>query len=317
MRMKKTVSSVFAALAAFAAAGIFTSGCVSPVRQAGEALKNSSWEDAVVVCDGAIRDGRETSNPDLYVFRAQALWRLNRIPEAEADLDKALTLGLNNGRYHILKAQIRMFECRYRQAADESLLAVNAMPDSELPKKMYRSALARENAVRTGQARLEAALAKAQNAANRDRIAFALAGLLYCSTEDGPRKAISFLNAPGLKDLPAASDALAWFLLQSWDPAVRDPAAALAIARRNAEKAPENPVALDTLASAEAANGNFDAAQKALVKSRRIVSRLPVRRKELLPYLKQDSETRLKAFQTKKYQPERRGAIRLIWLVFD
>lgn len=314
--MKKTILSAFAVFAAFTA-GIFTSGCVSPVKQAGEALKKSSWDDAVFVCDRAIRDGRETSNPDLYVFRAQALWRLNRIPEADADLDKALTLGLNNGRYHILKAQIRMFECKYRQAADESLLAVNAMPDSELPKMMYRSALARENAVRTEQARLEAELAKEKDPAKRDRIAAALARLLYFSTENGPRTAVSFLNVSDRRELPAASDALAWFLIQSWDSAVRDPAAALAIARKNAEKAPENPVALDTLASAEAANGNFDAAREALVKARQITFRLPVRRKELLPYLKQDFEIRLKAVQTKKYQPERRGALRLMWLVFD
>jgi len=295
-------------------ASFLFSGCVSPVKTAGDMLQKRDWEAAVRVCDRALEDGKDTPDANLYFLRAQALWRLNRIAEADADLDKALASGLNNGQCHILRAQIRMFECKYKQAADESLLAMNAMPDSDLPKKMYQSAKARENQVKGALAGIQASLAREKDPVKRDLLTLAFAKLTYFSTENGPADAVRFLSASDRKDTPAVSDVLAWILLNSWDPAQRDYKKALALAEKNIKAVPDDPLFLETLALAQTANGKYDDARKSLDASWKKAGHR-VHNTELLPVLKKDYEEKARQIEAKKYQPARRGAVRPTWVI--
>ena len=111
-------------------------GCVNKTEIAERYLQQGEFEKAIFVCENV----KKSDDPAFYAAYAQALWRLGRISEADAALDRAMDLGIKKGWAHILRAQIRMAECNYAGAAQEASEAVKLMPDSVLAKQMHSNA---------------------------------------------------------------------------------------------------------------------------------------------------------------------------------
>lgn len=289
-------------------------GCAAPAERAAECLRNGEYESVISIAGDALAG--KPSDPELYALRAQANWRMNRIRKAEDDLESALKYGLKKGAYHILRAQIRMYECDYKAAAAEAEAAEKEMPGSSLPCRMKKDALARGNAIENRVLFLEKTLSSEKDSSRREMLAVALAKLDYCA-RNRPAAAIALLEKE-IKTTPdhlIAADTLAWMRMMTWIPALRKPEQAIAIARANLKKHPDNLLFLDTAAAAEAHAGNAEQAVLLLKKSFLQIKNLIRGNSHLIPILQKDFERKSRCYSAGKPYLEPRGSVRFLWLL--
>lgn len=318
---RRTPFSALAALSAAASLLLASTGCAATTApatpdavRAAECLRNGDFETAFSIVDSALAETPDRA--DLYVLRAQTYWRLNRVQKAEADLESALKHGLKKGPYHILRAQIRMYERNYKAAAAEAGAAEKEMPASPLPARMKMDAIARGKAVGDRALTLEKALSAEKNRARRETLAVALAKLNYYG-RNRPADAIALLEkeTQAAPESLLAADTLAWMRMMVWLPALRNTEQAAAIARENLKKHPDNPLFLDTAAAAESCAGNAKQALELLEKSFLQAKNLTHGNPALIPLLKKDFEQKKNRFSAGKPYAEPRGCVRFLWLL--
>lgn len=301
----------------FAVSALAAVSCSTPAEIAEYCLQNNEFEKAALVCSNAIGE-TGASDPWLYANRAQAYWRLNRLTDAENDLKKAKELGLPAYVAHMLSAQMAMFVCDYDAAEKEAAEAEKLKPASPLPRTMKNSAAVRGSMVKKSFQSLSEQFEKEKDIHAKAILAAKLAKLEYYNL-NRPADAVARLEK-ALAAMPgefAVSDALAWFRATSWDPKLRDAKKAYALALANAASKTADPVALDTLAAAAAATGNFPEAVARLENAVKNIPALPPKRQDFFPYLKLDFSAKLQLFQSRAAYVERRGSVRLLWIVTD
>ncbi|MES2798063.1 MAG: tetratricopeptide repeat protein [Bacteroidota bacterium] len=64
--------------------------------------------------------GSNSSNPENYFKRANIYIQLNNLENAKSDIDEALALNANDGRYRLLKSEILREQGKYREALEEA-----------------------------------------------------------------------------------------------------------------------------------------------------------------------------------------------------
>jgi tetratricopeptide (TPR) repeat protein len=216
------------------------------------------WKDTVTLFS---RAAAVTAN-NFVAHRSlgKALVASGRLDEAEAQFLEALRIRPGWSEARLGLADVLVQRGRVTEAIDAYADTQRANPDDVEAAGKYGLAL-----LRVGRFDEAAPLIKRALAANPGAPELHLGMALAANARGDPARAIRH-NREALRltpDLAAAANNLAWLLATCPDPALRDPAESIRLARASVEASgARDPGVLDTLAAALAAEGHYEEAAR-------------------------------------------------------
>jgi tetratricopeptide (TPR) repeat protein len=230
----------------------------SLVKLADEAVATHYRENAIELYTKAL--AVTPDDPKIYVKRANSLLLAGWPPRAMDDLDRAIRLDASFAEAYTARGAVLVQLREYDRAMGDLGRAIQLDPKSAL-------AYAHRGRIQRTRGHNPEALADFAKAIECDPdcgIAYHYRGLLH-QAESNDRKAIADFreSVRCTPDNPFSATALAWLLLTTKQPDLRDPVAALPLAKRGCDLSDwKEWTALRTYARGCAQNGDFAAAVK-------------------------------------------------------